>query len=101
MSKFVLDLDSAKQLESRLEISDYTMRDFRIFIDNGWMHDGLLKVIRGLAKIEEIEHIIDLDADPFIPDGSTVVEHHRGGQWKWNSEEVEGARVLRGHDARA
>ena len=32
--------------------------------------------------------IIDLDADPFIPSGLTVVEHQRGGQLTWDASEI-------------
>jgi len=44
-----------------------------------------LSVIKGTHEIKPIEHIINLDADPFIPPGWTVVEHKKGGLWKWNS----------------
>lgn len=30
------------------------------------------------------QHLIDCDIDPFIPDGWTVEQHQRGGQWMWN-----------------
>ncbi len=34
------------------------------------------------------EHLIDLDADPFIPDGWTVEEHWKGGRLAWNPAKV-------------
>ena len=34
------------------------------------------------------EHIIDLDADPHIPDGWRVAEHQKGGAFKWNAANV-------------
>jgi hypothetical protein len=33
-------------------------------------------------------HLIDLDADPFVPNGWGVVEHRRGGQFEWSPEKV-------------
>ena len=37
------------------------------------------------------EHLIDLDAEPFIPEGWEVPEgcHIKGGRWKFNPKEVE------------
>lgn len=43
-----------------------------------------LGVIRGLNEIRPIEHIIDLDAAPFIPSGLSVEEHKKGGLLKWS-----------------
>lgn len=34
------------------------------------------------------EHIIDLDADPHVPDGCRVAEHQKGGAFKWNTANV-------------
>ena len=33
--------------------------------------------------------VIDCDADPFIPDGWTKVEHKKGGQWEFNPDKIE------------
>lgn len=35
-----------------------------------------------------VKHIIDLDADPFVPEGWKVEEHQKGGQLVWCSEKV-------------
>jgi hypothetical protein len=35
------------------------------------------------------KHIVDLDADPFIPEGWSVEEHKKGGQFKYDPTEVE------------
>lgn len=35
-----------------------------------------------------IEHVIDLDAYPFVPNGWKVEEHQKGGQFKWNASKV-------------
>lgn len=41
-----------------------------------------------LAEIKYPEHIIDCDADPFVPDGWQVEEHQKSGSFKWNPESV-------------
>lgn len=33
--------------------------------------------------------VIDCDADPFLPDGWSVESHRKGGQWNWDSEQIE------------
>lgn len=43
-----------------------------------------LKVINKTHEIREIEYLIDCNARPFIPQGSTVEVHKKGGMWKWN-----------------
>jgi len=47
------------------------------------------RVLLGQAEIKPVEHLIDLDAAPFVPEGWQVVEHKKGGQWKWDSNAVQ------------
>lgn len=59
--------------------------------DLDWLATGgnlarVRQVRLGYATITQIEHIIDCDADPFVPDGWKVTEHQKGGQFKWNKE---------------
>ncbi len=54
----------------------------------------LLLVIRRQAEVVIKEgvtkiHIIDCDADPYLPEGWSVEEHTKGGQLEWNPEKVE------------
>ena len=53
---------------------------------------GLLRkiheVLLGHAEIKPIDYIIDLDSDPFVPEGWSVVEHHKGGQFKFEPKKV-------------
>ncbi|MEK7543063.1 MAG: hypothetical protein AAB503_02050 [Patescibacteria group bacterium] len=69
----------------------------------------LFQVVRGYAEVKEIEHLIDCDADPFLPNSSWKVEEHRkGGFWKWNennvilylSEQQQKKKVISGNDLR-
>ena len=46
------------------------------------------QVLLGRASITMVEHIIDCDADPFLPNGCKVEEHQKGGQWKWDPKQV-------------
>ncbi len=42
----------------------------------------------GTHELRQMKYIIDCDADPFIPNGMEVVEHHKGGQLEWNAEKI-------------
>ncbi len=35
-----------------------------------------------------VKHIIDLDADPFVPKGWEVESHNKGGQFEWSPDKV-------------
>ncbi len=45
-------------------------------------------VVLGQAKIEIVKHVIDLDADPYLPDGWKVEEHKKGGQFEWDPSKI-------------
>lgn len=50
--------------------------------------DGVDRLISGELEVVQKSHIIDLDADPFVPDGWKVEEHRRGGQFEWDPARV-------------
>ena len=61
----------------------------------GWIQNpqALKKVLAGalcppLQKKPRRKHIIDCDADSFIPDGWKVEEHKKGGQFEWDATKV-------------
>ena len=43
----------------------------------------VLEVLLGRAEILKVTHIIDCDADPFVPPGLKVESHHKCGQLEW------------------
>jgi hypothetical protein len=49
------------------------------------MH-GLQSIIE--ARTSSAGHVIDLDANPVIPNGLTVEGHQKGGQFKWDAAKV-------------
>ncbi|MFH1170224.1 MAG: hypothetical protein V1704_01550 [Candidatus Vogelbacteria bacterium] len=44
-----------------------------------WVRD----VLKGIWEAKEASHMIDCDADPFLPEGWKVEEHKKGGIIKW------------------
>jgi hypothetical protein len=65
-------------------------------------------VLAGTAEIVVVRHVIDFDANPFVPEGWTVEEHIRGGQPEWDptkvalylSEGQQDGKWIRGHQLR-
>jgi len=77
------------QLVEALERAEWTPNDLRLLGQFG--EEGLAKiraVIRGWAEVVIKKHLIDLDADPFCPDGWKVAEHRKGGQFEWSPTKV-------------
>ncbi len=44
--------------------------------------------IEGQRKAAPSVHIINLDADPYCPQGLVTVSHQQGGQFVWDTEKV-------------
>ncbi len=47
-----------------------------------------LGVVKGNYEIRAIEHLIDCDANPFIPEGQSVEEHKKGGFFKFDLAKI-------------
>ena len=46
------------------------------------------RLLSGASEIVIRKHLIDCDADPFVPDGWKVEEHQKGGQFEWSATQV-------------
>jgi len=46
-------------------------------------------VLLGRSEIKPAEHVIDCDADPFVPEGWKVEEHKKSGKVKWSKELIQ------------
>jgi len=51
--------------------------------------EGAQRFLRGDAEVVIKNHVIDCDANPYVPDGWKVEEHIKGGELRWNPDEVE------------
>lgn len=70
----------------------------------------IFRHVLGLSPQEdkEAEHVIDLDANPFIPNDWAVEEHKQGGQFAWDpakvalylSKEQQGVKCIMGNNLR-
>src|SRR5665213_890159 len=87
MSDLVLDVGLAAKLKVAFARNGWTTE----LIDKACEGDKLgqfRQVLLGHASVQVIEHLIDCDADPVIPDGWKVEEHQKGGAFKWNASQV-------------
>jgi len=67
------------------------------------------KILAGFAEIVTIKHLIDCDADPYLPKGwKKVVSHKKGGMLEWNPAKVylhlslnqQNGKTIQGHNLR-
>lgn len=82
-----LDVGQANEFKLACRRNDFTPEDLKRLCE-GDMLSQVRRVLLGHASIVVPEHLIDLDADPFVPDGWKVEEHRKGGQFKWNAAKV-------------
>lgn len=47
------------------------------------------RLVRGTHELKFVKHLIDCDADPYIPEGWKKEEHHKGGQLEWNPAKIQ------------
>ena len=45
-------------------------------------------VLKGQSEIIRIKHIVDLDSDPWLPEGWEIEEHIQGEQFEWEASRV-------------
>lgn len=105
---FIMSARQAAELDHAFERNGWTPSEVKK-LSQGDMLAKVGLVLRGQAEIIIPEHVIDLDAIPFIPQGSTVEEHHKDGQFKWDpsivmpltSKKQRDGGLLRGGELRA
>jgi hypothetical protein len=50
--------------------------------------DGVQRFLSGESMVKMVEHVIDCDADPFVPSGWKVESHTKGGQFVFNPAKI-------------
>lgn len=94
MSEITLDVGLAykiKQALLRNRIPDVADLDWLATGDN---IAKMRRVRLGHAEIIVPEHVIDCDAEPYLPDGWSVEEHRKGGTFKWDKDAQKDALYL-------
>ena len=83
----MLDVGLANELKAAFRRGNWTNQEIKRLSEGDTLAQ-VRKVLLGHASITTFEHMVDLDADPFVPDGWSVEEHQKGGQFKWNPAAV-------------
>ncbi len=84
---FVLDVDQASELKHAFKRNGFTKAQIKQLTSGDFL-SGVRDVIEGRAELVVKKHLINLDADPMIPDGWKVEEHQKGGQFEWDASKV-------------
>ncbi len=69
------------------EEQGYTPELLNTLAENPSLFRQMLQVQLGHAEVIR-SHVIDCDADPFLPSGWKVEEHRKGGSFVWNHNAV-------------
>jgi len=65
----------------------FEVKDFVVLAQSEEKFREVFSFVRG--EIKQISHVIDCDADPFIPEGWKKVEHKKMGQIEWDPKKVQ------------
>src|SRR3989338_1525835 len=77
-TELMLDVGQANELKLAFRRAGYTNADIKKLCEDDLLA-RLLPVVHGNAKISLVKHIIDCDADPFIPSGWKIEDHRKMG----------------------
>ncbi len=88
MTDIVLKLEHCIEIQDAMRRNNITP-DLLKKITSGNFLAGVRDVANGDAEIKTIEHLIDCNADPFVPKGWKVEEHQKGGAFKWDVAQVQ------------
>ncbi|MDP3726146.1 MAG: hypothetical protein Q8R36_03025 [bacterium] len=56
--------------------------------------EGVQCFLSGASEVVIRKHLINCDADPYVPNGWSVEEHQKGGQLQWNKDAQKDALYL-------
>lgn len=86
-NELMLDVSQAHELKLAFRRNGWTNADIKALSEGNFLAD-VLKLMKGQLEIKPIEHMIDCDVNPFIPNGWAVEEHKKGGMFKFNPEKI-------------
>ena len=88
MSLETLDVGQANELKLAFRRNGWTNEEVKKLCEGSILGE-LRKVMLGLAEVKPLDHLIDLDLAPFVPDGWQVEEHKKGGKLKWDPSRIQ------------
>jgi len=87
VNELILDVGQANELKLAFSRNGWTNADIKKLSEGDFLAN-VLKLMKGQLEVKPIEHLIDCDANPFIPNGWSVEEHKKGGMFKFNPEKI-------------
>lgn len=72
-----------------MKYNDFTLGQIEAVFNKLGGAEGVKCFLSGQSEVVLKVHLIDCDADPFIPKGWSVAEHQRGGQIKLDPEKLQ------------
>jgi hypothetical protein len=87
MSDFVMSCRQAAELDHAFERNGWSPQEVKV-LSSGDLLASVRRVVLGDARIMSIEPVIDCDAAPLVPAGWEIVEHQKGGHWKWDLKQI-------------
>lgn len=84
----VFSIGQMNQLGDALELAGFTPDEVTKLRNSPQLKD-FKRVINGHAQIVTVKHVIDCDANPYIPDGWKVENHRKHGQFEYDPEKIE------------
>lgn len=85
--ELMLDVGQANEIKLAARRAGATNADLKRLTE-GDTFAQILPIIRGLGEVVITKHIVDLDANPMVPDGWTVEEHINGGKFKFDPKKI-------------
>lgn len=79
---------SMNQFADALEVAGFSPGNLTELRSSPDILKQLMKVLSGQSEIVAIKYTIDLDADPFSPNGWKVKKHIQDGQFEWDPKKV-------------
>lgn len=76
------------RLARALKNAGFSVYNIKKLLSNSDLLKSIKDVVTGKKEIIQPDHIIDLDVDPFIPDGWAVEEHVKGGKFKFDPSKI-------------
>jgi hypothetical protein len=89
----MLDVGQANELKLAFRRADFSNDDIKRLCEGNVLAD-VRRVLLGHAAISVVEHVIDCDAQPYLPDDWSVEEHQKGGAFTWDKETQKNALYL-------
>ncbi|MDD5528227.1 MAG: hypothetical protein PHO56_04660 [Patescibacteria group bacterium] len=79
-------IGAMNQLADALDAAGFTSEDVTKLKQSDLQK--ILDILHDRAEIKTIEHLIDCDTQPFVPENWKVEEHRKGGQWKFDPQKI-------------